>query len=815
LRRRTQGLPALALACGAVAIAAGPAQAAVTQKVSAGTAVDRSCHARYADGAAGTQTVTTTAPDTGLIRARLSGKGDWDLGIFDASSGRSVAGSAGFGSNELAEGFVKQGQKLRVQACRFRGSASTADLSIAFVAIAERSTGKVQVVDVDTASRKDKRRLQSLGLDLTEHGDANSVEVVLHGAADERKLRDAGFTFDVRIADLEARSKANREADSKFAASNPKTQLPSGSNQYRRLADYSLELKRLAMRYPGLVKELTLNHRSVEGRDVSGIEITKNPTARDGKPIFLQLGVHHAREWPSSEHAIEFAYDLLNNYGSSSRTTSLVDSTRTIVVPIVNPDGFNLSREAPHAGFSASFGVFDYEMKRKNCSISNRTPAQYRTGTCGDNLAGRLRGTDPNRNYGGLWGGSGASTNWSSDTYRGDGPFSEPEIQNIRELQSTRSITNLITNHTYSNLVLRPPGVADFGFPLEEPQYKALGARMTSHNGYANIPGYGLYDTTGTTEDWTFWSAGSLGFTFEIGPNEFHPPYNNGVVDEYLGRGQSAGAGRGGNREAYYEMLDATRDKALHSVIAGSAPAGSVLTIRKSFTTETSPVWNNDFGTSIGPVQTFADTLEYSMATDGPTFEWNVNPSTRPVVAGRDGRDAQAPPQADFTFANPAGQPAENTGDPRSGPHEEVSFDVAGLPEADNGRMTVHIEWGKPETDWDLYIYNAAGNVVAQSAAFGDTTEDAVLIDPPAGRYTAVIVNYDQIDGQPYDDWSGGRVDFESPRPRTENPVKEAWTFTCRRPDGQSGTPLQVVVDRGGRADLGDACAVTAAARKR
>ena len=54
--------------------------------------------------------VTTTAPATGLIRARLQAGGDWDLGVFDASSGRSVAGSAGFGSTELAEGFVKQGQ---------------------------------------------------------------------------------------------------------------------------------------------------------------------------------------------------------------------------------------------------------------------------------------------------------------------------------------------------------------------------------------------------------------------------------------------------------------------------------------------------------------------------------------------------------------------------------------------------------------------------------------------------------------------------------------------------------------------------------
>ncbi len=815
LRRFTWGPGALALACAGAAIAATPAAAAVSQKVTAATAVDRSCHARYADGAAGTQTVTATAPDNGLVRARLSGNGDWDLGVFDASSGRTVAGSAGFASTELAEGFVKKGQKLRVQACRFRGSASSADLSVAFAAIAERSTGRVQVVDVKTATQKDKKRLQGLGLDLTEHGDGNSVEVVLHGAADERKLRDAGFTFDVRIADLEAAAKADREADAKFAAANAKTQLPSGSNQYRRLADYNLELKRLAMRYPGLAKELTLNHRTVEGRDVNGIEITQNPNARDGKPIFLQLGVHHAREWPSSEHAIEFAYDLLTNYGTSARTTDLVNTTRTIVVPLVNPDGFNISREAPHAGLNASFGLFDYEMKRKNCRISAATPAQYATGTCGDNNAGRLRGTDPNRNYGGLWGGAGASVNWSSDVFRGDQPFSEPETRNIRELHSTRAVTNLISNHTYSNLLLRPPGVADMGAPLEEPLYKALGARMASHNGYANIPSYGLYDTTGGTEDWTFWTAGSLGYTFEIGPNGFHPPYNNAVVDEYLGRGQTAGAGKGGNRAAYYEMLASTKRDDHHSVIAGAAPTGSRLTIRKTFMTETSPVWNNDYGTDVGAVRTFADTFEYSMVTDGPTFEWDVNPSTRPVVAGRDGRDALGPPQPGFTFANPAGQPGENTGDPRAGAHEEVDFDVGGMPEFDNGRFTVHIDWANPETDWDLYIYDAAGNVVAQSAAFGDTTEDAVLFDPPPGTYTAVIVNYDQVDGQPYDDWGNGSVSFQSPRPRTETGVEEAWTLTCTRPDGQSGTPIEVVVDRGERFEAGDACASTAAARKR
>ena len=70
-----------------------------------------------------------------------------------------------------------------------------------------------------------------------------------------------------------------------------------------------------------------------------------------------------------------------------------------------------------------------------------------------------------------------------------------------------------------------------------------------------------------------------------------------------------------------------------------------------------------------------------------------------------------------------------------------------------------------------------------------------------------MIVNYDQVDGQAYDDWGNGGVTFQSPLPRTETGIKEAWTLTCERPDGTFGSPIEVFVDRGGRADVGDACA--------
>jgi hypothetical protein len=796
--RRTR--PLLGALLGSVALAA-PATAA-THTVTAGAAVARPCHRDLASSHAGRDVVRTKAPARGLVSVRLRSGGDWDLGVF-GRRGRLVAGSASFGGNELASGFVRRGERLTVQACRFRGSASSARVSIRFTRIPKRKPTRISVVDVFVPKQSERQRLQALGLDLTEHAGAHSVEVLLHGRADAATLRRAGFRYTVRVADLAARTRRNNRKDTLHARASATSGLPSGRVGYRRLPDYDLELKRLAMQYPSLARTVTLNHRSVLGRDVNGIEIsTGAQNTADGKPIFLIMGLHHAREWPSSELTMEFAYDLLRSYGRDARTTELVQKTRTIVVPVVNPDGFNVSREAALLG---DFTLFDYEMKRKNCAVSQRTPNKYAAGTCDDNKAGRLRGTDPNRNYGGLWGGSGASVNWADDTYRGDAPFSEPEVQNIRELISSRQVTNLITNHTYSNLVLRPPGVADFGFPLEEPAYKALGASLAAHNGYSNEPGFGLYDTTGSTEDWSFWTTGGLAFTFEIGGEEFHPPYSEGVEAEYVGKGPSTGAGKGGNRQAYYAMLEATADESLHSMIEGSAPAGSTLRISKTFQTSTSPVWRDDLGNSVGnPIQ-FTDTLSSELEAPGGSFRWAVNPSTRPLVAGRFGRDATGPSQEPIALVNPPGVPRENTAYP-GGPVEEIPFTVRGQADGvDNGRMRVHIEWSSPDTDWDIYVIGPNGQLVTQSATSGDTTEDATLVDPPPGEYKLHVVNYDQVMNSP-DDWFDARVTFEAPTPRFETGTKESWTLTCTDAAGHLQATRQVIVDRGGKVQVGNAC---------
>ncbi|HUR85675.1 MAG TPA: M14 family zinc carboxypeptidase [Solirubrobacteraceae bacterium] len=661
------GLVAI-LCAGAIAPSVAGAAPLADQTLTASATRTASCHAAILAPGDAVRSVRVTAPVTGLLRATLRARGDWDLAVLDAGSGRFVGAGAAPAGRELAEGFVAGGEKLVVQACRRPGAGTRARLAVETIALPAQGGEREQVVTVAAPTRAARARLQALGLDLTERGDRAGVDVLLHGAADAAALVRAGFDWTVRIDDLRRRAVSNLLADGRGARrtrSAASAAVPSGRTTYRHLADYEAELKALAAAHPGLVKLIALPRRSLLGRPILGVEIAREVNVDRGQPVFLQLGLHHAREWPSAEHPMEWAYDLVRGYGSDAEITRLVDATRTIVVPVVNPDGFNLSREWPvdvatlfapvnlPAGLGGSLpllgdpaydlpilaeeGVFPapgtgFAYKRRNCRVADgRDPAP---GEC-ESLSNRRRGVDLNRNYGGFWGGPGASFDAEADDYRGAGPFSEPEVQNVRELVSAHQVTTLITNHTYSNLVLRPPGVAAAGDPPDEALYKALGDEMASKNGYVSQHGFELYDTTGSTEDWSYYATGGLGFTFEIGENEFHPPYAE----------QTAEYER--NREAYLVALRSTANAAHHAVAEGRARPGTVLRAHKELGSSTLPVIVDVAGAT-APPRSFSDVLDTTM-TVGPSgsFSWHLNGSTRPGAA--------APEAWTVTCERPAG----------------------------------------------------------------------------------------------------------------------------------------------------------------
>jgi hypothetical protein len=639
----------------------------------------------------------------------------------------------------------------------------------------------VQLVRVNVPTQADRDRLTNLGLDLTEHGGPAYVEAVLHGSGDAERLTAAGFTWTVTIPDLGLRERENNERNAAYAAATTVSPLPSGRDSYRKLADYENELRALAAGNPGLVRGLTIG-RSLEGREILGVEISDAVgSTTDGKPTFLMLGLHHAREWPSGEHSLEFATDLVKGYrAGNARITSALKQTRVVVVPVVNPDGFEQSRkwgdlvdirEIDDGGTVTVLGNPGNAYKRKNCRVADgqSTPP----GSCEISSPGGFGlGVDLNRNYGGLWGGEGASDVFADPTYRGAGPFSEPETQAVRELVSGRHVTTLITNHTFSNLVLRPPGIRQAGETVDEAAMHDLGARMAAQNGYRNIHGWQLYDTTGTTEDWSYNATGGYGYTFEIGPREFHPPFSE-VVDEYVGAGLYAGKG---NREAFLIALENAADARHHSVIAGKAPSGATLRLTKRFATKT---------TSAGVIE---DRLSSTLTVgSGNKYTWHVNPSTRPEVMEHRVRIlAEEPTREEVTTKTAV---IWTPGD-----HVDIPFSLS---ETGVGALKVNLDWPTPDdVDLEVYQVRADGSLVlvGSSGNFVLEKEEALVELPEPGDYVLRAINFASVTttftmraglyGVAREEVSGGDI-------------IESYTLACAKPDGTVLEQKVVTVDRG------------------
>jgi hypothetical protein len=662
----------------------------------------------------------------------------------------------------------------------------------------------VSLVRVHTDTRAERQRVADLGLDLSETGGTDWVGVVLHSPADAARLTKAGFGWTVQIPDLAAREEQRAALDAAYAAAADSTPMPSGRKAYRSLDDYVFDLKELAKRNPGLVKLIKLPYKTTEGRTVWAVEITDDVTAKDGKPVFAIMGTHHAREWTSGEHTIEFAFDLVSSWKAGDpRTHDLLSRARVIAIPIVNPDGYVASftagsvfdgREVQDIEGARGDQSITYTgvqaavvpaYKRKNCRTidGQDTPP----GACMAPGARQL-GVDPNRNYGALWGGAGASVFPGDDIYHGPAPFSEPETQNIRALVSHRQVTMLVTNHTFAGLVLRAPGVQEYGVTVDEEPMKELGQRMADANGSVNQAGFELYDTTGTTEDWSYGATGGFGYTFEIPVLEFHPPYEE-TVQAYYGAGKIAGKG---DREAYYIALEAAANTAYHSVITADAPVGALLRLQKSFDTYTSPVRNaetqftDDPGTA-GDALHFRDALDTTMLSTGQVT-WHVNPSTRPAVMER---------RVLATLDDPTREWKHEGQTPAMNEHVDVPFALTAEDAAE--RLDIALDWPNPD-DLDLEVYRRENGKLVQVGSSGGTftEKEAVSLDHPVpGDYVLRVISYTTTGEEPF---TLTAATFQRGVTKVHPALEpfEEWTLSCLTPSGTVLQKTKVQVSRGG-----------------
>ncbi len=244
-------------------------------------------------------------------------------------------------------------------------------------------------------------------------------------------------------------------------------------------------LDSMALLYPNLitVKQAISTTSSIENRPIYYVKISDNPNADEPEPEVLYTALHHAREPASLSQLIFYMWYLLENYNTNPDVQFLINNTEMYFIPCINPDGYEYNKITnPNGG-----GMF-----RKN--RRNNGDGTY--------------GVDLNRNYGYMWGydNTGSSPNTNSDTYRGTGPFSEPETQAVRDFCISHQFVNALNAHTYSNLYIYPWGyIASFLTP-DSTTFINFGKHLTRESRFLYGTGDQTvnYVTNGDSDDWMY-----------------------------------------------------------------------------------------------------------------------------------------------------------------------------------------------------------------------------------------------------------------------------------------------------------------------
>ena len=297
---------------------------------------------------------------------------------------------------------------------------------------------------------------------------------------------------------------------------------------YRNYEEFLNELQTLESTYPDLCKLYDIgdtwgsqyfdngneNYQNFQ-HEIWALKLSDNVETEEDEPSVYYLAEHHAREPISLEVVMAILYHLIDGYGSDSDITSRVNNNQIWFVPLVNPNGHSIVTTQTDTWW------------RKNIRDNNENGSfdTYNSGGYG------IDGVDLNRNYGFEWGPVGTSDEFDSPVYHGPEPWSEPEVDAVRELLESHQFISGITYHSYSELVLYPFGYQNDAIAPDQVELQALAIAMAETipglNGgyYTPSAGYDLYPCMGTTDDYSYGVHGTFSYTIELG-TQFIPPVN-------------------------------------------------------------------------------------------------------------------------------------------------------------------------------------------------------------------------------------------------------------------------------------------------
>ncbi|HOP06438.1 MAG TPA: M14 family zinc carboxypeptidase [candidate division Zixibacteria bacterium] len=374
-----------------------------------------------------------------------------------------------------------------------------APLLLALLLVSSVLSTDFSQVRVYPDNKADWLKLEQLALDIAFVG-PDFIDVITDMNQLEQ-LREQGFRVEILHEKL-----------SEFYRSRIETEKDMGG--YMTLSEISARADSLVMAHINICDKFLIG-QSIEGRDIYAIKISDYAKVDEDEPELLFTAAIHAREVITPLVVFNVMEYLLDNYGTDSALTYLVDNRELFFVIPVNPDGYYYNESTNPSGG----GTW-----RKNRR---------------DNGDGSY-GVDLNRNYGYEWGydDEGSSPTTSDATYRGTGPFSEPETQIMRDFTEAREFVITLYFHSYSNLILWPWGY-DYLVTPDENLFQIMGDSIAAYNGYSPTPSHGLYTTNGASDDWGYGEQitknKNLALTIEVGDSDdgFWPETSR--IDQLVG----------------------------------------------------------------------------------------------------------------------------------------------------------------------------------------------------------------------------------------------------------------------------------------
>ena len=337
-----------------------------------------------------------------------------------------------------------------------------------------------------TPDRASMTRVLSHGLDIIYYRPGAYTEV-LASEDDLTTVKLLGLRFETATRDI-GRVKADRNRATLLSHPDFGNGSMGGFYTYDEAID-AIDSIKASDPYGIIAGPDTLNWGHLGKHPLVSLKISDNEGVDEDEPELLYTGVHHAMEPMGMMSLIYYIEYLLGNYNTDAEVTYLVDNREMFFIPFVNPDGYAINE-------SIYFNYNEFGYWRKNGRDNN-----------GNGMVDEGDGVDLNRNYGYMWGYDdiGSSPYPPDETYRGPGPFSEPETGTIRRYTWDRRFLLALNYHTFSDLMIFPWGYNDQETP-DSLLYRDLAENITHFNNYQYGTGMETvgYRTNGDADDWMY-----------------------------------------------------------------------------------------------------------------------------------------------------------------------------------------------------------------------------------------------------------------------------------------------------------------------